>query len=44
MDWLKSKGHIKEATEADMIPLTDTNLADSALIIYEICRDSSRNS
>ena len=31
MDWLKSKGHIKEATEADMIPLTDTNLADSAL-------------
>ena len=29
--WLKSKGHIKEATEADMIPDSDTNLANSAL-------------
>ena len=29
--WLKSKGHIKEATETDMIPNSDENLASSAL-------------
>ena len=29
--WLKSKGHIKEATEADMIPDSSPTLANSAL-------------
>jgi hypothetical protein len=30
-DWLKSQGHIKEATETDMIPDETSSLADSAL-------------
>ena len=31
INWLKSKGHLKEATEADMPQTNDLNLADSAL-------------
>ncbi len=30
-EWLKSQGHLKEATSADMIPASNATLADSAL-------------